>query len=73
MKRYSAINVIAQDTDTEAQNAATEKRQLALLLHYAGPEVTDVYDTLPGEGAGKDTFTKTKPLLQAYFQPKKNV
>jgi hypothetical protein len=43
------------------------------LLHYAGSEVEDVFETLPGNEGDKDTYSKAKPLFKAYFQPKKNV
>ncbi|CAB4032902.1 Hypothetical predicted protein, partial [Paramuricea clavata] len=28
-------------------NITADKRKTALLLHYAGPDVDDIYDTLP--------------------------
>ncbi|EFX62856.1 hypothetical protein DAPPUDRAFT_269578 [Daphnia pulex] len=68
-----AINVVSQTADSADQKTATDKRRLALLLHYAGTEVEDVFDTLPGVQDDKTTYSKAKPLFQAYFQPKKNV
>ena len=68
-----AMNVVEKAADSADQKTATDKRRLALLLHYAGSEVEDVFDTLPGNAGDKDTYTKAKPLFQAYFQPKKNV
>lgn len=68
-----AINVVSQTADSADQKTATDKRRLALLLHYAGTEVEDVFDTLPGVQDDKNTYSKAKPLFQAYFQPKKNV
>jgi hypothetical protein len=68
-----AINVVSQTADSADQKTATDKRRLALLLHYAGTEVEDVFDTLPGVQDDKNTYSKAEPLFQAYFQPKKNV
>ncbi|EFX66134.1 hypothetical protein DAPPUDRAFT_116685 [Daphnia pulex] len=42
-----AINVVSQTAISADQKTATDKRRLALLLHYAGTEVEDVFDTLP--------------------------
>ena len=67
-----AMYIIEKDLQTVAQKAAVDKRRFALMLHYAGSEVFDVYDTLPGEEDDKDVYTKVKPLLDTYFQPKKN-
>ncbi|EFX62186.1 hypothetical protein DAPPUDRAFT_120453 [Daphnia pulex] len=44
-----AINVVSQTADSADQKTATDKRRLALLLHYAGSEVEDVFDTLPAK------------------------
>ena len=68
-----AINVVEKASDSADQKTATDKRRLALLLHYAGSEVEDVFETLPGNVGDKDTYSKAKPLFKAYFQPKKNV
>jgi hypothetical protein len=68
-----AIDVVSQTADSANPKTAIDKRRLALLLHYAGTEVEDVFDTLLGVQDDKNTYTKSKPLFQAYFQPKKNV
>ena len=47
-----------------------KKRQRALLLYYAGEEVSEIFDTLPDTG---DDFETAKTKLNAYFDPKKNV
>jgi len=47
-----------------------KKRQRALLLYYAGEEVSKIFDTLPDTG---DDFETAKTKLNAYFDPKKNV
>ena len=46
-----------------------KKRQRALLPHYAGEDVNDIFDTL--EGTGED-FATAKQKLKDYFAPKKN-
>ena len=48
---------------------ATQKR--ALLLHYAGPDVNDIFETLPDTGEDKD-YKKAVECLNAYFVPKVN-
>jgi hypothetical protein len=48
---------------------ATQKR--ALLLHYAGPDVDDIFETLPDTGEDKD-YKKAVECLNAYFVPKVN-
>ena len=50
-----------------------KKRQRALLLHYAGEDVNEIFDTL--EGTGEDFATakqKLKDYFKDYFAPKKN-
>ena len=47
-----------------------KKRQRALLLYYAGEEVSEIFDTLPDTG---EDFETTKTKLNEYFDPKKNV
>ncbi|XP_053391490.1 uncharacterized protein LOC128554261 [Mercenaria mercenaria] len=49
----------------------TNKRKKALLLHYAGDDVYDIYETLT-LSASEDNYTDTKTKLKAYFEPKKN-
>ena len=58
-----------------ALNIKDKSRQKALLLHYAGEEVNDIFDTLlyTEEGEGEDPLEKTIDALTAYFQPKQNV
>ena len=49
----------------------SEKRQRALLLHFGGEELEDIFDTLENTGADD----KIKPAIDAlttYFTPKKN-
>ncbi|EFX65148.1 hypothetical protein DAPPUDRAFT_265133 [Daphnia pulex] len=53
-----AINVISQTADSADQKTATDKRRLALLLHYAGTEVEDVFDTLLGVQDDENTYSK---------------
>ena len=49
-------------------------RKRALLLHYAGVEVFDIFDTLPKAetGEAKD-FEKATAALTKYFSPTKNI
>jgi len=47
-----------------------EDRKRALLLHYAGETVYDIYDAEKGETAA--TYAETKQVLKSYFEPKKN-
>ena len=46
-----------------------KERRRALLLHYAGEEVNEIFETLPNTGNDYDTAV-TK--LTEYFSPKKN-
>ena len=50
------------------------KRQRALLLHYAGESVNEIFETLPDTDAGEDEnpFQKAVTALTNYFTPKKN-
>ncbi|XP_063400348.1 uncharacterized protein K02A2.6-like [Mytilus trossulus] len=50
-------------------NIKDSKRQRALLLHYAGEDVNEVFDTLDNTGEDVDA---AKQKLTAYFAPKKN-
>lgn len=54
---------------------ADKPRQKALLLHYAGVEVHDVFGTLtlvePDEG-NNYVYKQATDALQAYFMAKKN-
>ena len=47
-----------------------KKRQRALLLYYAGEEVSEIFETLVDKG---DDFATAKEKLTEYFDPKKNV
>ena len=50
------------------------KRQKALLLHYAGEAVNEIFETLPNTNAEEDEnpFEKAVTALTNYFTPKKN-
>ncbi len=54
-----------------ATNVTEPKQQRALLLHYAGPSVDDIFDTLSDTGEDKDYKTAVD-ALNAYFMPKVN-
>lgn len=58
-----------------ALNITDKNRQKALLLHYGGDEVNDIFDTLTITEAGEDESPIDKAIdaLSAYFQPKQNV
>jgi hypothetical protein len=47
------------------------KQQRALLLHYAGQAVDEIFDTLPDTGVDKDYKTAVD-VLNAYFIPQVN-
>ena len=47
-------------------------RKRAMLLHYAGQQVHDIFVTLPDKGEAKD-FDKTITALDTYFSPKTNI
>ena len=46
-----------------------KKRKRALLLHYAGEEVNEIFDTLDGTG---DDYASALSKLNDYFAPKKS-
>ena len=49
------------------------KRQRALLLHYAGEEVYDIFDAMPTDDKGEAAdYDKAKKCLTDYFAPAKN-
>ena len=58
-----------------ALNITAKTRQTALLLHYAGEAVNDIFDTLPNTAAGEDEDPLQKAIdaLTSYFQPKQNL
>ena len=53
-----------------ASNVTDKKRQRALLLHLAGPEVQEVFETLSDTG---DDYATALEKLDAYFKPQKNI
>ncbi|KAE8601352.1 hypothetical protein XENTR_v10013648 [Xenopus tropicalis] len=55
----------------EAVDINEDKRKKALLLHYAGSAVYDIYCTLPTDST--DNYTKCSKALSDYFSPKTNV
>ena len=62
-----------------AMSITDNNRKKALLLHFAGPDVYDIYDTLdvtvpaPQEGqAAPDVYTITVTALTNHFEPKSN-
>ena len=63
LDRFNTYLVAADITD------ATQKR--ALLLYQAGPEVYEIFKTLPDTGEAKD-FQKAVDALTHYFEPDKN-
>ena len=52
-------------------NIKDDTRKRALLLHFAGDEVEDIFQTLANTGEEKD-YKKAKDALTDYFTPKKN-
>ena len=54
-----------------ATNITETKQQRALLLHYAGPAVDEIFDTLPDTGEDKD-YKAAVDALNAYFIPQAN-
>ena len=52
-------------------NIAIPKRKRALLLHYAGPDVDEIFDTLPNTGEDNDYATAVAKLNE-YFSPQVN-
>ena len=58
-----------------AGNITDAARQRALLLHYAGEDTNEIFDTLPNtEAAGdENTLTKAIDALTVHFEDKKNI
>ena len=57
-----------------ALNITESERKCAVLLHLLGPDVADVYDTLPEPAvAVPDAFECCKRKLIAYLSPSRNV
>ena len=52
-------------------NLKDDKRKRALLLHYVGDAVYDIYEAEKGDSG--DTYEATKGVLTSYFEPKRNV
>jgi len=46
-----------------------KKRQRALLIHYAGEDVNEIFDTITDTG---EDFATAKLKVKEYFAPKKN-
>lgn len=53
-----------------ASGITKDERKKAMLLHLAGEEVQDVYETLPDGG---QTYAQTTEHLTNYFNPQKNI
>jgi len=49
-----------------AKGVSDALQKQALLLHLAGPEVQDIFDTLP-QAEGEDVYEKTVNALSSYF------
>lgn len=54
-----------------AANITADKRKRALLLHYAGKEVYEIFQNLTDTGLAND-YNTAKEKLCEYFKPKKN-
>ena len=52
-------------------NITIPKRKRALLLHYAGPDVDEIFDTLPDTG-GDNYYDTAFAKLNEYFSPQVN-
>ena len=55
-----------------AMDIKDNARKRAMLLHYAGEQVYDIFVTLPDKGEAKD-FDKAITALATYFSPKTNI
>ena len=55
----------------KATNITTNARKRALLLYQAGPEVYDIFKTIPNTGAD-DAYDTTVQKLTEYFEPDQN-
>ena len=56
---------------TEGTNAATKQRRRAMLLHFAGPDVQEIFSTLAETSEGTD-YAAAVTALNGYFLPKVN-
>ena len=54
----------------KAQNVTKDEQKRALLLHVAGEEVQDLFETLQDTGT---TYAEALGALTTYFEPKKNI
>jgi len=63
LSRFQRL-LVALDIDEDA-------RMRAMLLHYAGPSVDEIFDTLDDTGSDDD-YDKAKLRLTEYFTPKVN-
>lgn len=52
-------------------NIKDKKQEKAMLLHYAGEAVYDIFEAL--EGTTEDDIEKVKKRLTDHFKPKKNI
>ncbi|CAB4034315.1 Hypothetical predicted protein [Paramuricea clavata] len=52
-------------------NINNDARKRALLLHYAGERVYEIYEAEKGESG--NTYANTKEVLTKYFEPKTNI
>jgi hypothetical protein len=52
-------------------NMNNDARKRALLLHYAGERVYEIYEAEKGESG--NTYANTKEVLTKYFEPKTNI
>ncbi|CAB4036769.1 Hypothetical predicted protein [Paramuricea clavata] len=56
-----------------AMDISAKKRKRALLIHLAGSQVYDIFDTFTAEQKGsEDDFDTAVKSLTTYFEPKKN-
>lgn len=53
-------------------NIADNKRKRAPMLHFAGPEVDEIFDTLEDTG-DEDDYKTAAEKLTAYFVPQTNI
>ncbi|CAB3992802.1 Retrovirus-related Pol poly from transposon, partial [Paramuricea clavata] len=53
-----------------ASGVTDQKQKRAVLLHLAGPDVQEVFETLPNTG---DDYKTALEKLNEYFQPKRNI
>ena len=58
-----------------AMNITNANPKKALLLHYVGEKVNEIFDTLDVEEADRDedAFKKAEKALRDYFTPQKNI